>query len=63
MDITGQCIGVGGDKLSLWSHPREIATACTDGGWSADAIAAVWPASVGREPQSYGIPAPQVPGA
>jgi NAD(P)-dependent dehydrogenase (short-subunit alcohol dehydrogenase family) len=58
--VTGQCIGVGGDKLSLWSHPQEVSVAYTDGGWSADAIAAVWARSVGREPQSYGIPAPQV---
>ncbi|WP_043628948.1 SDR family NAD(P)-dependent oxidoreductase [Nonomuraea candida] len=61
--VTGQCVGLGGDKLSLWSHPEEIVTAYADGGWSADAIAAAWPASVGRKPQSYGIPAPQVPGA
>ncbi|HKS98366.1 MAG TPA: SDR family NAD(P)-dependent oxidoreductase [Rugosimonospora sp.] len=56
--VTGQCIGVGGDKLSLWSHPQEVAVAYTDGGWSADAIAAAWPVSVGRTPQTYGIPFP-----
>ena len=56
--VTGQCIGIGGDKLSLWSHPQEIATAYTDGGWSADAIAAAWPASVGRRPETYGIVMP-----
>jgi len=55
--VTGQCIGVGGDKLSLWSHPQEIAVAYADGGWSADAIGAAWPVTVGREPQTYGIPA------
>ena len=58
--VTGQCIGVGGDKLSLWSHPQEVAVAYTDGGWSAEAIAAAWPVSVGRHPESYGIPAPVV---
>jgi NAD(P)-dependent dehydrogenase (short-subunit alcohol dehydrogenase family) len=58
-DVTGQCIGIGGDKLSLWSHPQEVAVAYADGGWSAAAIAAAWPVSVGREPQSYGIPAPK----
>src|SRR5258706_11172257 len=26
-NITGQCIGIGGDKLSLWSHPQEIRVA------------------------------------
>ncbi|MFJ2176791.1 SDR family NAD(P)-dependent oxidoreductase [Streptomyces sp. NPDC087851] len=56
--VTGQCVGIGGDKLSLWSHPQEISAAYTDGGWSADRIAAVWPTSVGARPESYGIPAP-----
>ncbi|RSM46868.1 3-oxoacyl-ACP reductase [Actinoplanes sp. ATCC 53533] len=56
--VTGQCIGIGGDKLSLWSHPQEIASAYTDGGWSADAIAAAWPTSVGRRPETYGIVMP-----
>lgn len=56
--VTGQCIGIGGDKLALWSHPQEIAVAYADGGWSADAIAAAWPVSVGRAPETYGIPAP-----
>ncbi|GAA3444594.1 SDR family oxidoreductase [Planomonospora venezuelensis] len=61
--VTGQCVGIGGDRLALWSHPQEIVTAYADGGWTADAIAATWSASVGREPQSYGIPAPQASGA
>ena len=25
--ITGQCIGIGGDKLSLWAHPQEVSAA------------------------------------
>jgi len=37
--ISGQCIGIGGDKLSLWSRPAEIVQAIKEGGWSADAIA------------------------
>jgi NAD(P)-dependent dehydrogenase (short-subunit alcohol dehydrogenase family) len=56
--VTGQCIGIGGDKLALWSHPQEVSVAYADGGWSADAIAAAWPVSVGRSPETYGIPAP-----
>lgn len=59
-DVTGQCIGIGGDKLSLWSHPQEVSAAYTDGGWTAEAIAAAWPVSVGQRPESYGIPAPQL---
>jgi NAD(P)-dependent dehydrogenase (short-subunit alcohol dehydrogenase family) len=56
--VTGQCIGIGGDKLSLWSHPQEVSVAFRDGGWSGDDIAAVWSTSVGAHPESYGIPAP-----
>ncbi len=37
--ITGQCIGIGGDKLSLWSRPAEIVQAVREGGWSPEAIA------------------------
>jgi NAD(P)-dependent dehydrogenase (short-subunit alcohol dehydrogenase family) len=55
-DVTGQCIGLGGDKLSLWSHPQEISAAYRDGGWTADAIADVWSTSVGSRPETYGIP-------
>ncbi|MEV7237554.1 SDR family NAD(P)-dependent oxidoreductase [Streptomyces sp. NPDC051020] len=59
-EVTGQCIGIGGDKLALWSHPQEVSVAYADGGWSADAIAAAWPLTVGRTPQTFGIPAPQL---
>ena len=59
--ITGQAIGIGGDKLALWAHPQEKAVAYAPGGWTADAIAASWHAGVGAEPESYGIPAPASP--
>ncbi|HEV7974078.1 SDR family NAD(P)-dependent oxidoreductase [Amycolatopsis sp.] len=60
-DVNGQCIGIGGDKLALWSHPDVVASAYRKGGWSADAIAESWTGTVGSEPQTYGIPAPVVP--
>jgi NAD(P)-dependent dehydrogenase (short-subunit alcohol dehydrogenase family) len=56
--ITGQVIGIGGDKLSLWSHPEEVAAAYREGGWTAEAIAQAWRSSVGRTPQPVGIPDP-----
>ncbi|MFE5592467.1 SDR family NAD(P)-dependent oxidoreductase [Streptomyces sp. NPDC056549] len=56
--VTGQCVGIGGDKLSLWSHPREVSVAYADGGWSAEALTAAWPVTVGRTPETFGIPAP-----
>ncbi|MGA6153806.1 SDR family NAD(P)-dependent oxidoreductase [Stenotrophomonas sp. NPDC087984] len=61
--ITGQCIGIGGDKVALWSHPQEIRAAYADGGWTSDALADAWPTSVGAEPQTVGIPAPKIPEA
>jgi NAD(P)-dependent dehydrogenase (short-subunit alcohol dehydrogenase family) len=59
--ITGQCIGIGGDRLSLWSHPTEIRTAFHDGGWDADAIATAFSETVGAELESYGIELPALP--
>jgi NAD(P)-dependent dehydrogenase (short-subunit alcohol dehydrogenase family) len=61
--VTGQAIGIGGDRLALWSHPAEKATAYADGGWSADAIAASWSTGVGAQPETYGIPMPTAPTA
>ena len=55
-EITGQCIGLGGDKLSLWAHPKEVSVAFRDSGWTADAIAAVFASSVGAQLETYGIP-------
>jgi NAD(P)-dependent dehydrogenase (short-subunit alcohol dehydrogenase family) len=41
--ITGQAVGLGGDRLALWSHPAEEVVAFADGGWSAQAISDIWP--------------------
>ena len=57
--VTGQAIGIGGDKLALWSHPHEVVATYREGGWSADAIAEFWP-TVADEAQSVGIPQPGV---
>ena len=56
--ITGQCIGIGGDRLSLWSHPAEVRSAFKDGGWDADAIAEAFSMTVGESLESYGIAPP-----
>ncbi|GIF33282.1 SDR family oxidoreductase [Actinoplanes utahensis] len=53
--VTGQAIGIGGDKLALWSHPAEKSVLFKEGGWSAEAIAASWD----FQPETYGIPAPK----
>ncbi|MBT2505825.1 SDR family oxidoreductase [Streptomyces sp. ISL-98] len=62
-NVTGQCIGIGGDRVTLWSHPQEIRAAYADGGWTPDTLADAWPTSVGAEPQTVGIPAPKLPEA
>ncbi|WP_026410756.1 SDR family oxidoreductase [Actinomadura oligospora] len=61
--VTGQAIGIGGDRLSLWSHPQEVAVAYRTGGWTADDIATAWPTGVGAAAQTVGIPAPKDPNA
>ncbi len=62
-DVTGQCIGIGGDRVTLWSHPREVRAAYADGGWRPETLAEAWHTSVGAEPETVGIPAPRVPEA
>jgi NAD(P)-dependent dehydrogenase (short-subunit alcohol dehydrogenase family) len=57
--VTGQAIGIGGDKLSIWAHPTEVAAAYREGGWSADDIARVWHTSVGAAAQTVGIQPPE----
>ncbi|MEV6237544.1 SDR family oxidoreductase [Lentzea sp. NPDC051838] len=56
--VTGQAIGIGGDRLALWAHPAEKQVLFADGGWTAAAITQRWNEF---EPESYGIPAPVAP--
>jgi NAD(P)-dependent dehydrogenase (short-subunit alcohol dehydrogenase family) len=55
--VTGQAIGIGGDRLSLYSHPAEVAFELREGGWTAEQIAAAWE---GFEPQPYGVQLPEL---
>ncbi|HWH98147.1 MAG TPA: SDR family oxidoreductase [Pseudolysinimonas sp.] len=60
--ITGQAIGIGGDRLALWSHPAEVVVEFADGtGWSADAIAEVWPKQFAGAQQTVGQQIPEPP--
>ena len=54
-NVTGQCIGIGGDRLSLWAHPTEIEEAYREGGWTPEAIADAWGTSIAETPQSVGF--------
>ena len=61
-DVTGQAIGVGGDRLALWSHPSEVVVALADGtGWSAEMIADAWPARFAESLQTVGQQFPEPP--
>jgi NAD(P)-dependent dehydrogenase (short-subunit alcohol dehydrogenase family) len=61
-DITGQAVGIGGDRLALWSHPSEVVVEFADGtGWSADAIAGVWAEKFAGSSQTVGQQLPEPP--
>ena len=57
-DVTGQAIGIGGDKLSLYSYPEELAVTYREGGWSAAEIAGAWPSVFAPSEQASGITLP-----
>jgi NAD(P)-dependent dehydrogenase (short-subunit alcohol dehydrogenase family) len=60
--INGQVVGIGGDRLALWSHPSEAVVEFAEGtGWSADAIAGVWPEAFAGSQQKVGQEFPEPP--
>ena len=60
--ITGQAVGIGGDRLALWSHPAEVVTEFADGsGWTADAIASIWTDRFALSRQRVGQEFPEPP--
>jgi NAD(P)-dependent dehydrogenase (short-subunit alcohol dehydrogenase family) len=60
--ITGQAVGIGGDRLALWSHPAETVVEFADGqGWAAGDIAKVWPAAFAGHLQTVGQQFPEPP--
>jgi NAD(P)-dependent dehydrogenase (short-subunit alcohol dehydrogenase family) len=56
--VTGQAIGIGGDKLTLYSHPAELEVAYVDGGWNAEQIAAAWQERFAEHAQRSGMQLP-----
>lgn len=59
--ITGQAIGVGGDRLQLWSHPEAVATEYNDGGWSYEDLRSSFKDLFGDKLQSVGEEFPELP--
>jgi NAD(P)-dependent dehydrogenase (short-subunit alcohol dehydrogenase family) len=56
--VTGQAIGIGGDKLTLYSHPAELEVAYEQGGWSAEQIATAWQRTFAAHAQPSGVELP-----
>jgi NAD(P)-dependent dehydrogenase (short-subunit alcohol dehydrogenase family) len=53
-DVSGQVLGLGGDRLALWSHPTEAAVSFADGGWTSGSIAEAWTKELSAQAQSVG---------
>ncbi|WP_330350381.1 SDR family NAD(P)-dependent oxidoreductase [Streptomyces sp. NBC_00582] len=54
--VTGQAIGIGGDRIAVWSHPAEVAVELREGGWSADALAEAFPTRLAPHLQPFKSP-------
>ncbi|GAA1667644.1 dehydrogenase [Citricoccus zhacaiensis] len=52
--VTGQAIGLGGDRLTLYSHADVLRTLDHDGGWSPEAIDGAWHGGLDRQAQPSG---------
>ncbi|MBO4165080.1 SDR family oxidoreductase [Micromonospora antibiotica] len=59
--VTGQVIGVGGDRLQIWTHPEAAVTAYREGGWTYDALVEAWPTTFDGAAQSVGERFPELP--
>jgi NAD(P)-dependent dehydrogenase (short-subunit alcohol dehydrogenase family) len=59
-EVTGQAIGIGGDRLTMYAHPSEAAVEFSDGGWTAEQIDAVWHAEFKRQRQPSGAVPPSI---
>ena len=58
-EVNGQVLGLGGDRLALWSHPTEAAVSFADGGWTGDSIAAAWQKEFAAHAQRVGQQFPE----
>ena len=60
-EVSGQAIGVGGDRLQLWSHPEPVESLFHDGGWDADALESAGGPAIRAKLQSVGEKFPPLP--
>lgn len=59
--ITGQAIGIGGDRLQVWSHPQPVLTAYHENGWTAEALIAELGGDLAGNLQPLGEKFPELP--
>ncbi|NYE21119.1 SDR family NAD(P)-dependent oxidoreductase [Microbacterium immunditiarum] len=52
--VTGQALGIGGDRLTLYAHPDVLRTMNQDGGWSPAQIDEAWRAELAADAQRSG---------
>lgn len=60
-DISGQAIGVGGDRLQIWTHPEAVVSEFEPGGWTYEALQNRMPEVIDGKLQSVGEKFPPLP--
>jgi 3-oxoacyl-[acyl-carrier protein] reductase len=60
-DVTGQAIGIGGDRLQLWTHPEPLVSEYAEGGWGYDELVGRFPGFIADRQQSVGEAFPELP--
>lgn len=53
-EVTGQAIGIGGDRLTLYAHPRALQTLDHEGGWAPEQIGDAWRHDLSAQAQHSG---------
>lgn len=56
--ITGQALGVGGDRITVWSHPAVAAEMSREGGWTPETVAEAFGPQLADHLQPYAPDAP-----
>lgn len=60
-DVNGQAIGVGGDRIQIWSHPEAVNTEFHAGGWDYETLTSEFSTLFGDYQQSVGEKFPELP--
>jgi len=59
--VTGQVIGVGGDRVQIWTHPEAVVSEYRDGGWTFDALESDFAPVLAANLQTVGEEFPPLP--